>query len=719
LIFWLALKIKHFPGHSASRRIESGPGIQHTTMEYYNNILCVSYPELVSGDPRADKPQDRQIMSKAAYDKYVLRYPMVRVRLGGGPGSPALLSWERLREDLKRAVREKYCSGRDPYVVVRRSFLANAIEGDPKAQEYYLTYTQDGCALKLERQVEYYANAIVLNAVHKISNDRRGRRLASGGRKTNFWESMSEAVNNLDRSQWPHKLPSNARALQRRVAEYVSGGYEALIHKGIGNKNSAKVDDPQKTSFLQELLADGRNLDNQQVAMLYNMVASKMDWEPLTASAIDKYREEMDLVIHAGRRGKSSLRNNKTMQVKRSAPSFPLYLWTMDGWDAELLYQKEAADAKGRKKTTYHNRLCVVVVLDPCTKYPVGYAIGTHETPELNVEALHNALDHVRDLFGGRYRPHQLQSDNYAKSVLHPIYQVASGKHVPAAVRNAKSKIVEPYFRQINKQYCQLLPNWSGFGVTSNKNHQPSDDFLSANRHSFPDESGCRRQIEMVIEKERAASLAAYKQRWEDMSEEDRLPMDEESYLYLFGATTGWTNRLRGDGLTVTIAGRERVYDSFDANFRKYGYVDWIVKYDPRDLSRVLVVNATKKGGTFEETGTLRFMLEEKYVQPMALKERTEDATRQLGRVREFNRSLEEHIVEQRALSAGQTQQLLEDPRLNDTLSKFVLCDSLGQHKNERNMGRLRAHAVDVQALEAPSDEQVVFDPEAFVRDNF
>jgi len=133
----------------------------------------------------------------------------------------------------------------------------------------------------------------------------------------------------------------------------------------------------------------------------------------------------------------------------------------------------------------------------------------------------------------------------------------------------------------------------------------------------------------------------------------------------------------------------------------------------------VLVLNATKKGGTFEETGTLRFMLEEKYVQPMALKERTEDATRQLGRVREFNRSLEEHIVEQRALSAGQTQQLLEDPRLNDTLSKFVLCDSLGQHKNERNMGRLRAHAVDVQALEAPSDEQVVFDPEAFVRDNF
>ena len=84
---------------------------------------------------------------------------------------------------------------------------------------------------------------------------------------------------------------------------------------------------------------------------------------------------------------------------------------------------EEAADGQKRwtarqglyKKTTYHNRKTIVVVLDACGKYPIGYAVGDHESPALIREALRNAIRHARELFGARYKPLQLQSDNYQK----------------------------------------------------------------------------------------------------------------------------------------------------------------------------------------------------------------------------------------------------------------------------------------------------------------
>lgn len=96
--------------------------------------------------------------------------------------------------------------------------------------------------------------------------------------------------------------------------------------------------------------------------------------------------------------------------------------WTLDGWDVELVYQKRQpvdkkvnGETRTYKKTTYHNRKTIVVVLDACGKYPIGYAVGDHESPALIREALRNAIKHARELFGARYKPLQLQSDNYQK----------------------------------------------------------------------------------------------------------------------------------------------------------------------------------------------------------------------------------------------------------------------------------------------------------------
>jgi hypothetical protein len=58
---------------------------------------------------------------------------------------------------------------------------------------------------------------------------------------------------------------------------------------------------------------------------------------------------------------------------------------------------------------------------------------------------------HINELFGQPFRPWQIQSDHYALKQLTPFYQAMGHLHTPAAVGNAKSKVIEPYFNHINK----------------------------------------------------------------------------------------------------------------------------------------------------------------------------------------------------------------------------------------------------------------------------
>jgi hypothetical protein len=74
----------------------------------------------------------------------------------------------------------------------------------------------------------------------------------------------------------------------------------------------------------------------------------------------------------------------------------------------------------------------------------------------------------------------------------------------------------------------------------------------------------------------------------------------------------------------------------------------------------------------------------------MALYERTENDIPQLQKVRGFNSSMKESITE----GMGSDYRLVEsmfnqNPELEGTLTKLIICDSNGQHKDNRNAKRL------------------------------
>lgn len=639
--------------------------------EYYNNILCISKPELTDCNP--------PILTSAAYDQYVYRHPYVRVRRGS-PAGPALLNWDLVRADIRR----KYISVHgDPRSIGPRYSLKNLVEPDYKAIAFFATYEiADNINLKPEKQQEYSTNASVLNALNTVVNDKKALRKALGNKTKLSWSDLAEAVSEL-KDSLKHTLPENPIRLKQRLAMYKGNGYASLISGKFLNRNASLVVDPQQEATMRQLLRKHNNFDNEQISSIYNTIAESLGWDKVSGPTVGNYRERWGLETFSGRHGSNAWDNQKAMLVKRSIPTQPLYYWTADGWEAELLYQKTEVSDNGATRTTYHNRLTLVVVLDPSHKYPIGYAIGTHETPELIKAALRNAIQHTKELFGEHYKVLQLQTDNYSKKKLTPIYEAISGLYTPARVQNAKAKVIEPYFRYLNKNYFQFLYNWSGFGVTARPSSQPSSQYLNKTRSSFPDEAGCRHQIASIMEMERAKKREKYIAAFAKMPEEDKHIIQYTEYLSLLGETTGYTNRLSASGLVVTIDGVKREYDTFDVNFRRNANVDWVVKYEPGNTQRVLACS---------QDGTLRFELQEKYVQPMALRDRQPGDSKELMKIRGFNENLKGKILESMQRDYNTVEDVFKNnPQLEGTLAKLILVDSNGQHKDNKSAARLGA----------------------------
>ena len=642
-------------------------------MQYFNNILAVEVGWMIREGIMKD--YDYKHLAYRSHDIQVIR-PACR-------NTPALVAYDSMPDRYKKAIVERVG---DPRKQARQNVLEGLIEHSAAATTFFEDYMiDDDRHLPADKRREYYTNAVVLDGVKRLIESRNSKRKALGNRATRFWGEISEAVQELDLTKWPHTLPANARSLERKYQRYLAEGYGSLVHKAYqtGSKNAAKVADENQKAMLVTIMSDPRNLDNEQVARLYNMVAEQMNngfagetpaspWKKITASAVAVWRDKCDDLIFARRHGAEKYRAGREMQVKRSAPTRPLLFWTMDGWDVELLYQHKP----DKGATTYHNRLTMVVVLDGCCRYPIGFAVGKNESPALIREALRDAERETQRLFGRMYRVGQLQSDHFAMKNLAPTYQAVADKVTPARVKNAKAKPIEAWFNYFNKKYCQMQTNWSGFGITSRKELQPNTEYITKYKHQFPDFGGCVEQIVRFIQTERAELETAYVAQFEA---EGLTELKTAQYLMAFGESTGERRYLlQGCGIRCTIGTRKMDYDCFDTHFRKYPSTRWQLRYDPEDLHYAVAVN---------EDESLQFTLEEKYIQPMALADRKEGDARELQRVMDFNRRKEQELMDELTPMEDRARELLEQT----TLSKLLITDSRGQHKLPKAKARLAA----------------------------
>lgn len=625
------------------------------------------------------------VMSVNTLQTLCARNRSIRVRRGGR-GVVALYDVSALPEVWRVEVYKQFPETRPR---LEMSPLMDEMKAVPDAVLFFQSYVlPTGKHLSDEKVQEYANNAAILARCTEVFTQVSSATGRSGKRvpKKELWQKIADSLERLKENGWPNSLPQSGDRLRKKWQEYQAGGFETLINGRFGNTHAAKVGNGVQENLLVTLCADGRNLQDEQVCKLYNSVANAMKWEPITAGTVANWRQRHNIVTEVGRHGKNYMSNTKLMQVKRSKPTEPLMMWSADGWDVELFYQKRVNGTM-----TYSNRMTVVVILDAFCNYPIGYAIDNHENSDVIREALANAMQHCRELYGEMLMVDQYQSDHYAMKALQPYYAMVADKVIPARVGNAKSKPVERYFLHLNNDMCHALPNWSGFGITSKKSSQPNIDWLNMNKKNFPDEAGVIAQIDMIINKEREAKRAMMLAK----GTPKRRVMDRELFLLNFGHTTGFKNSIEGCGLRVTIDRAIRQYDCFDPSWREHDDVRWTIHYDPSDLTHVLAT---------DDKGELRYMLEEKYVQPMALMDRKEGDAAELQRIAEFNKTMVATATQRRIEADTCTENLLLGAGIDPKLSQMIITDGRGQHKNQRNALRSGQRA----ALPKVEDAEVI-----------
>jgi hypothetical protein len=637
--------------------------------EYYEDQLGVKIKYVISDKSKSIdslglisyKALNGRVKSKTCTEKQLRRSSL---------GLDALIEFHSLSQEWRDRITVKFG---DPIEQIKESWFSKHYLADRKAFDYYVAHRygdNNDKKLKIELVEKYTYNASMLNTVIKVKTNRKAYAKALGGVSFNIWESLSKDVNAF--RDVPHDLPTKPDTLRHKVTRYQKESYDALISGKLKLKNAQKVKEKEQFALLEELINKHTNLDNVFIANTYNMVASKMDWESITSGTVANIKEQRKLETVAGRQGKKGLKTTMLMQHKRYAPTSAMKYWTLDGWDVELLYQAQMINKNGHNVTTYHNRLTMVVVLDPSNKYPIGYAIGERETPQLIKVALQNAIIHSKELFGEYLGPHELQSDNYQRKNLTPFYKKVSPNYNPAGVGNSSAKVIEPWFNYLNKKHCRIYDNWSGFNVSTGSKNQPNAEVMNKLKKNFPTREGLENQLHFIMKQERQSKVGEYVQSYRNTETEFRNIMSEESFLINLGSTSE-KNTLRGDGLRVSIDGQYRWFDSFDINFRKHTAEKWTLHYLDADVSKSIAVS---------ESGMYRFPVIEKYVGSMALADRSDEDEVQRKRIGDFNRETTNYIKHNRIEQAEIVETLFAvNPILNDVTAKFLLTDSLGQHK--------------------------------------
>lgn len=675
-----------------------------------NGIVLLEYTDLVG----------QGLLTAEAFRQACHR-GTIKMEQRGGNGSPALIEWETLPDRHKDLVRAKMG---DPKQLATALAIEPHLVTDPQDEAHLIDFRAgNGLGLSTESRAQLLLACRIMAMLATV--DAVSKEGGSTAVQLHYGMSVMalKAVVldyvKLKKAKLPSKFPTSFARLEARKRAYLQAraagqaGAAALIHGGHGNANRAKVADPDQQKVLRVLAARPQNYQLRTIASDYNAIAATRGWQTISANTVKNFLGDgangRAVAIYA--KGGKAFYNQYGIVTHRTRPSQPTYLWVHDATDFELLYQREEGG-----KTTYHHRKVVMVVVDPHSWYPVGYAIGDQDTIALAQEAFANAVRHMRELTDHYALPYQVQSDRMGHKSLGAWYDAMGVKYTPAAARNPRSKIIEPWFQKHNDHYARRFVNWSGHNVTSKLTNQPNPDALNINRKSFPNEASVIEQIHESIGRERADKLEAFRAALAAMPEGCLRKVSREQFLEQHGTAHPWTNELTNAGLCPTLLGEERPYQLLTRDFQRHVGLSFQVHYDPADLSDVLAT---------AHEGSLRFLVPAAQAIPMALADHTPETRTQLAAIEAFKKDLSQEAINQILNDQDQLRQLadllLADamPRLKKagrtTSDDLVTLSPEEEVVTKNYMIEKGSH----KAALRTARETKPFNPEQFAEDNF
>ena len=654
-------------------------------MEYHDNKLCTTYEECSGGES--------PIVKEGTLRSWLSRGLVQYARRAKGRGVKALIDVMTMPKEIQQELIARYGLPEKP------SLKAEVVEvaRDVKALNYfnqYRYYNGQGEEQSLPSDIilEYTLNASVLNVL--IQEEKRLR--AMGNKLNNnrtdiggILISLSEAL----RTEYGHSLPASERRLREKLRDYKKKGYATLISRAMGNSNSTKITEEAGEYLIALKLSKLPTLSHEDILEAYNYKCQETGWKPLESIQALRnylYSPAVKPKWYGGRVGELSAYQVYGYKHKTTMPERRDSLWYIDGTKLNLYYNKE-----GKLATAM-----VVEVIDAYSDCLLGYAITEAEDFQAQYRAVRMALEKAG------HRPYELVHDNQGgqtSKVAKEWFDRIALVHRTTQPNRPQSKTIENLFGRFQQEVLKRMPWFTGANVTAKSDeNRPDLEWIKANLNLLPrsleelEEQYVVLREEWNLRKHHRTGVARI-EMYETSHNEALTPFSEADYEALFLLTRPRTIRFEGRGLVLESGKQEYAYDAYTETQKGKLLVDFewrlknigqefVVRYDPEDLSKLYLYKETANGLRFERIVT------SKVVVARAIQEQTSSDAEYIRYIQQADKEARLALVaEQRAITAtwqvGKAS-LAPDPKGTNAKEREALdrkVDILTQEKLQRN----------------------------------
>lgn len=556
-------------------------------MEYFDNILCVTYKELLD------------IMPKGTLNSQLSREKLDVVSRGGGENNPALYAYSSLPEKYKKSWVERHG---EPEKQMRQEMIRNIVKKDEKAENFFEDYRYDKngemVALPEDVKKEYTWNASVLNALME-----EFKRLSSSNNKLtgfrrNLWELLLVTSEEW-RPVYGHSLPGSVGRLKALINKFRPDNYGVLVSGKYGNSNTLKIEEDGGRYLVALKRSRVPVYTDMEIFEEYNRVAPERGWKPLKSPR--SLREwfnspRVEPLWYDAVYGEMKAHQRYDRKHRTILPGRRDSLWYGDGTKLNLYYR----DENGNKCTT-----SVYEVVDAYSEVLLGYYISDNEDYIAQYHAFRMAIQ------TSRHKPYEIVCDNqggHKKNAALGLFSKISRIHRPTAPYNGESKTIENIFYRFQSQVLKKRFGFTGQNITAKRDtSRPNLEFINANIDSLPTLEELKEQY------------AAAREQWNSMKHPatgiSRIEMYNTSVneatdavsvsdmVEMFWYTTEKPSLFTANGIEITVQGKKYPYEVFSAPGepdlewrRRNTYKKFYVQYDPYDMSSVRLLYKDKGG---------------------------------------------------------------------------------------------------------------------------
>ena len=575
-------------------------------MRISGNIILITFKELTSCDT------GDAVMTKSCYDQLKHRKRINVTERGGGLGKEAEVEWSSLPPRFKEKYVAKYG---DPEAALMKQ--NNMITFDDKAREFFAWYTlPDGSGLKEDKQQEYLVNASVLNKLLEMETNQRRQRAQKGNRTPVSWENIFAQCEAF-RTSYGHTLPKNTARLRDKMREYAREGYGCLVSRKIGNTNTTKITDDVAEWLLAHKVSVNPVYTIGQIFSLYNEIAPSKGWKAIKSTqTLLEFFERPDIKPqwYAVEQGSQRANNLFLRQHRTIMASCRDALWYIDGTKVNLYFKFWDKDTRRNKIGT----TSCIYVMDAFSEVFVGHYNCERETFLTTYEALRNAFEATGFL------PYELVSDNQAgftsKAAERWRAKLGCISHTTTP-ENGKSKSIEAAFGRFQAQVLHQHINYTGGNITAKSSKTKTDprvilqnvDALPTYEEVIATNEACIKQWNSMPHPKFAGKSRL--QVYQESVNPQAIALTDVIKEKVFYIATEKPSTFRASGIEIMVRGQKYVYEVFkgpqqpDYEWRRKNTGrEFVIEYDPHDMSRVRLCKDDKEYGLQFDTWAEPYM---------------------------------------------------------------------------------------------------------------